>query len=67
MHIDVKTKNFGSFKTEIAAAKRINSVCKKHGMKLKNPELSDEEEENFTQSLNPKEVNIFPSIFFCNI
>ena len=59
MSIDGKTKSFGSFKTEIAAAKRINSVCKKHGMKLKNPELSDEEEENFDWPLTPKKVNVF--------
>ena len=49
MRIDGKQTNCGLFKTEIAAAKRVNSICKKHGMKLKNPELSDEEEEeNFT-------------------
>ena len=58
-----KSKHCGSFKTEIEAAKRVNSICKKYGMKLKNAELSDEEE-NFTWPLPPKKVNIFLYIFF---
>ena len=64
IYIDGKQKYCGSFKTEIAAAKRVNSIRKKHGMKLKNPELS--EEENFTWPLTPKKVNIFLYIF-CNV
>ena len=63
MYIGGKQTYCGSFKTEIEAAKRVNSIRKKHGMKLKNPELSDEEE-NFTLPLASKKVNIFLYIFF---
>jgi hypothetical protein len=42
--IDRKLTHLGYFKTEIAAAKHINLVCKKIGMKLKNPGISEEKE-----------------------
>ena len=57
-----KQRHWGSFKTEIATAKRVNAICRKNGMKLKNQELSDKE--NFTWPLTPKKVNILLYIFF---
>ena len=47
LYFDGKQKFLGNFKTEIEAAKCVNFVCKKHDMKIKNSELSDEEE-NYT-------------------
>ena len=62
LRIDGKQQHLGRFKTEIEAAKCVNFLCKKHNMELKNPELSDEEE-NFTCPL-PSKVAIFLSLFF---
>jgi len=53
LRIDGKQQHLGRFKTEIEAAKCVNFLCKKHNMELKNPELSDEEE-NFTCPLPSK-------------
>jgi hypothetical protein len=47
----------GCFKTEMEAAKFVNFVCKKESMKIKNPELSDEETKTFTWP--PQKVTIF--------
>ena len=49
----------GNFKTETKAAKFVNFVCKKEAIKLKNPELLEEEDETFTWPLNQKKVAIF--------
>jgi hypothetical protein len=49
----------GCFKTEIEAAKCVNFVCKKESIKIKNPELSDEETETFTWPLHSKKVTNF--------
>ena len=43
MHIDGEQQYLGCFKTEIKAAKFVNFVCKKESIKIKNPEISDEE------------------------
>ena len=59
LHIDGKQQYLGCFKTEIEAAKCVNFVCKKESMKIKNPELSDEETETFTWPLPPRKVAIF--------
>jgi hypothetical protein len=48
MHIHGKQQHLGYFTTEIEAAKFVNFVCKKESMKIKNPDLSDEETETFT-------------------
>jgi hypothetical protein len=64
LRIDGKEKHLGCFKTEIAAAKFVNFVCKKESMKIKNPELSDEDTETFTWPLPSKKVAIFLYIFF---
>jgi hypothetical protein len=64
VRINGKLQHLGCFKTEIEAAKCVNCVCKKHNcMELKNPELSDEEE-NFTWCLPAKNVAIFLYVFF---
>ena len=63
LRIDGKLQYLGCFKTEMEAAKCVNCVCKKHSMELKNPELSDEEE-NFTWSLPTKEVAMFLYLLF---
>ena len=42
----------------------MNFVCKKESMKIKNPELSDEETETFTWPLLPKKVTSFLPVFF---
>ena len=54
-----KSQYLGYFKTEIEAAKCVNFVCKKESMKIKNPELSDEETETFTWPLRQKKVASF--------
>jgi hypothetical protein len=59
MQIDGKKENLGYFETEIEAAKYVNFVCKKQSMETKNPELSDEETEEFTWPLPSKKVSIF--------
>ena len=59
MWIDGKQQHLGYFKSEIKAAKFVNFVCKKESMKIKNPELSDEETEMFTWPLTPKKVAKF--------
>jgi hypothetical protein len=53
----------GCFETEMEAAKFVNFVCKKESMKLKNPELSDEETETFTWPLPSKKVASF--LYIC--
>ena len=63
MRIDGKQQYLGSFETEIEAAKFVNFVCKKESIKIKNPEISDEETEMFTWPLPPKKVAIFLYIF----
>ena len=63
LNIRNKEKYLGYFKTEIEAAKFVNFVCKKESIKIKNPELSDEETEMFTWPLPPKKVAIFLYIF----
>jgi hypothetical protein len=40
--INSELKFLGEWKTEKAAALRVNSKCKEHGMELKNPQLSDD-------------------------
>ena len=64
LFIDGKMQHLGNFKTETEAAKFVNFVCKKESMELKNPELSEEEEETFTWPLNPKKVAIFCLFLF---
>jgi hypothetical protein len=64
LRIDGKIQHLGYFKTETKAAKFVNFVCKKESKELKNPELSEEEEETFTWPLNPKKVAIFLYAFF---
>ena len=59
-----KKQHLGYFKTEIEAAKFVNFVCKKESMKIKNPELSDEETETFTWPLLPKKVALFLYLVF---
>jgi hypothetical protein len=59
LRIDGKQQSLGCFKTEIEAAKRVNFVCKKQSIKIKNPGLSDEETESFTWQLPPRKVAIF--------
>ena len=63
LYIDGKTQHLGNFKTETEAAKFVNYVCKKQSMELKNPELSEEEEETFTWPLKNK-VAIIYAFFF---
>ena len=63
LYIGNKQKHLGYFKTEIEAAKFVNFVCKKESMKIKNPELSDEETETFIWPLLPQKVAIFLWIF----
>ena len=65
LSIGNKTQHLGCFKTEIEAAKFVNFVCKKESMKIKNPELSDEETETFTWPLPPKKVAIVLYNFTC--
>ena len=57
--IDGEQQYLGCFKTEIEAAKCVNFVCKKESIKIKNPELSDEETETFTWPLSQRKVAIF--------
>ena len=59
LSIGKKKQYLGCFKTEIAAAKCVNFVCKKESMKIKNPELSDEEPETFIWPLPSRKVAIF--------
>ena len=59
MSIHGKKKYLGCFKTKIEAAKCVNFVCKKHDMKIKNPQLSDEETGTFNWPLPSKKVAIF--------
>ena len=56
-------KYLGNFKTEIETAKCVNFVCKKESIKIKNPELSDEETETFTWPLPSKTVARFLYVF----
>ena len=63
LHIDGKQQHLGCFKTEIEAAKCVNFVCKKESIKIKNPELSDEETETFTWPLPSKTVARFLYVF----
>jgi hypothetical protein len=49
----------GYFNTEIEAAKFVNFVCKKESMKIRNPQLSEEETETFTWPSRRRKVAIF--------
>ena len=55
-----KQKHCGYFKTEIEAAKQLNLICKKRGMELPNPELSDtkvEKKLNVTRLVTTNKVH----------
>jgi hypothetical protein len=65
LNIGNRTQHLGYFTTEIEAAKFVNFVCKKESMKIKNPDLSDDETETFTWPLPSKKVAMFYTFFFC--